>query len=47
MVLLNVAAMSFVEDGVDEWNTTLWKSDAVRFVFGYLNLRNSNPVQRQ
>jgi len=34
--------MSSEDDRVDGWSTTLWKSDTVRFVFGYLNVGNSS-----
>ena len=47
MLLPNTAAMFSVEDGADGWSTTLWKSDTVRFVFGHLNVGNSNLNQRQ
>ena len=41
------AVMSSEDDGVGGWSTTYWKSDTVRFVFGDLNVGNSNPNQRQ
>ncbi len=47
MLLSNTAAMFSVEDGVNGRGTTLWKSDTVRFVFGHLNVGNSNLNQRQ
>ena len=38
--------MFSVEDGADGWSTTLWKSDTVRFVFGHLNVGNSNSQSK-
>jgi len=40
-----VAVISFEEDGAARWSTTLWKSDTVRFVFGYLNVGNSISIK--
>ena len=32
--------------GAEGWSTTLWKSDTVRFVFGHLNVGNSNSQSK-
>ena len=40
--LLHAAGMSSEGDGASGRSTTYWKSDTVRFVFGSLNLGNSN-----
>ena len=42
-----MAMMFSEEDRAAGWSTTLWKSDTVRFVFGHLNVGNSNLNQRQ
>ena len=41
------AGMSSEGDGAGGRSTTYWKSDTVRFVFGHLNVGNSNLNQRQ
>ena len=41
------AVMRSEESGADGQSNTWWKSDTVRFVFGHLNVGNSNTHQRQ
>ena len=38
--------MSSEVDGAVGQSTTLWKSDTVRFVFGHLNVGNSNSQSK-
>ena len=45
--LPHAARMSSEGDGVGWRSTTYWKSDTRRFVFGGLNVGNSDPCQRQ
>ena len=45
--MLYAAMMSSEGDGVGGRSTTYWKSDTRRFVFGGLNVGNSDPCQRQ
>lgn len=46
-ICLISVVMSSEEDGADRWSTSLLKSDTVRFVFGHLNVGNSNLNQKQ